>query len=384
MEFGLQFFPDVSPDQKSGQQYWSECLALVDLCDELGYSHVRTVEHYFEPYGGYSPAPHVFLTAASQRTRNARLLTGAVLPVFNHPLKVAGEIGMLDAISGGRLDCGFGRAFLPHEFQRFERSMDESRAPLRGGVWKRCGYCWKGRTSPSRVSSTVSATSHPCPGRRSSHDRPSGLPLSGTPESLRRAGERGFNLMLVPFSGPQMREAIGVYREAWREASHPGQGRIALGFHMFCHEDREEAHRITQPNIDAYFKSLVAAAELYSGWGAGASSGDYPNYDSHMNNLRQAGFDRLLDSGTIWVGTPRRREGADSVLSRRRGRFRHGVAPSQLPPDFPRGSRSLHAPLLRPGDARLPRLACIAPSLPSPVSRADSTCKLSPLYSQNY
>ena len=134
LEFGLQFFPDVSPSQKPAQQYWSECLSLVDHCDDLGYTHVRTVEHYFEPYGGYSPAPHVFLTAASQRTRRARLLTGAVLPVFNHPLKIAGEIGMLDAISGGRLDCGFGRAFLPHEFQRFERSMNESRARFEEGM----------------------------------------------------------------------------------------------------------------------------------------------------------------------------------------------------------------------------------------------------------
>ena len=101
-----------------------------------------------------------------------------------------------------------------------------------------------------------------------------------------------------------MREAIHVYREAWREAGHKGQGRIALGFHMFCHEDREEARRVAQPNIDAYFESLVAAAGLDSGWGAGTSSGDYPNYDSHMDKLRQASFDTLLDSGTIWVGTP--------------------------------------------------------------------------------
>ena len=42
------------------------------------------------------------------------VLTGAALAGFNHPLKVAGEIGGLDAISGGRLDCGFGRAFLLH------------------------------------------------------------------------------------------------------------------------------------------------------------------------------------------------------------------------------------------------------------------------------
>ena len=303
MQFGLQFFPDVSPEQKSGQQYWSECLALVDLCDELGYSHVRTVEHYFEPYGGYSPAPHIFLTAASQRTRSARLLTGAVLPVFNHPLKVAGEIGMLDAISGGRLDCGFGRAFLPHEFQRFERSMDESRARFEEGVeavrrlLEEENVTFEGQFYRfSNVTSLPRSTQRPRP--------PFWTAVLGTPESLRRAGERGFHLMLVPFSGPQMREAIQVYREAWNEAGHPGQGRIALGFHMFCHEDREEAHRIARSNINAYFDSLVAAAELDSGWGAGASSGDYPNYDSHHQKLRQASFDSLLDSGTIWVGTP--------------------------------------------------------------------------------
>ena len=59
-----------------------------------------------------------------------------------------------------------------------------------------------------------------------------------------------------------------------------------------------------RPNINAYFKSLVAAVELNSGWGAGASSGDYPNYASHHEKLRQASFDTLLDGGTIWVGTP--------------------------------------------------------------------------------
>ena len=121
---------------------------------------------------------------------------------------------------------------------------------------------------------------------------------------MRRAGERGFNLMLVPFSGPQMREAIQVYRDAWRVAGHPGEGRIALGFHMFCHEDREQAHRIARPNVNAYFRSLVAAVELNSGWGAGASSVDYPNYATHHEKLREASFDTLLDSGTIWVGTP--------------------------------------------------------------------------------
>ena len=125
MEFGIQFFPDVSPVERSAETYWADALHLTGLCDELGYTSVRTVEHYFHAYGGYSPDPIVFLSAASQRTRHARLVTGAVLPIFNNPLKLAGQIGMLDAISGGRLEVGFARAFLPHEFSRFGVSPDD-------------------------------------------------------------------------------------------------------------------------------------------------------------------------------------------------------------------------------------------------------------------
>src|SRR5438309_105917 len=126
MQFGVQFFPDVRPEEKSAEAYFQEALDLAEEADRLGYSHIRIVEHYFHYYGGYSPNPIVFLAAAAQRTRRARLVTGAVLPAFNHPLKLAGEIAMLDALSPGRLDVGFARAFLPHEFPRFGRSPGES------------------------------------------------------------------------------------------------------------------------------------------------------------------------------------------------------------------------------------------------------------------
>ena len=107
---------------------------LCSLTDELGYTHIRQVEHYFNPYGGYSPNPLLFLTAAAMRTKNTRLITGAVLPAFNKPLKMAGEIGMLDGISNGRLEVGFARAFLPHEFAAFGVSLDESRRRFTEGL----------------------------------------------------------------------------------------------------------------------------------------------------------------------------------------------------------------------------------------------------------
>ncbi len=70
MEFGIQFFPDVGSEFKSGARYWEEALHLVDLCDELGYTSVCTIEHHFNLYGGYSPNLHLFLSAAAMRTKN--------------------------------------------------------------------------------------------------------------------------------------------------------------------------------------------------------------------------------------------------------------------------------------------------------------------------
>src|SRR5206468_6570646 len=134
MEFGIQFFPAVGPDQKPADQYWREALELTQLAERLGFTNVRTVERYFPSYGGYSPDPLIFLSAAAAVTRQMRLITGAVLPVFNNPLKLAGQIGMVDAISNGRLEIGVARAFLPHEFGRFGISMDESRARFDEGL----------------------------------------------------------------------------------------------------------------------------------------------------------------------------------------------------------------------------------------------------------
>src|SRR5947207_1578907 len=51
MEFGLNFFPCLDPAQRSPEQYFSDVLHLTGLCDELGYTHVRQVEHYFHPCG---------------------------------------------------------------------------------------------------------------------------------------------------------------------------------------------------------------------------------------------------------------------------------------------------------------------------------------------
>src|SRR6266436_9534891 len=259
MEFGIQFFPAVGPDQKPADQYWREALELTQLAERLGFTNVRTVEHYFLPYGGYSPDPLIFLSAAAAVTRSIRLITGAVLPVFNNPLKLAGQIGMVDAISGGRLEVGFARAFLPHEFARFGISMDESRARFEEGLEQVRRLLEEEHvTAEGQFHSFKDVTSLPRPTQKPRP--PFWVAAFSTPESFINAGTAGHSIMAIPMSGTSMKELLRLYRDAWRKAGHPGQGRVMLAFHMFCAETAEEAIRVARQPLNHYLKTLVAAA----------------------------------------------------------------------------------------------------------------------------
>jgi ABC-type nitrate/sulfonate/bicarbonate transport system substrate-binding protein len=133
VKFGVGFFPDGGPDRISARQYYDEALALAERADALGYDSLKMVEHHFTSYGGYSPDPAVFLAACAQRTRRIRLVTGAVLPAFNHPLKLAGQLAMLDALSGGRLDVGGGARVHALRVRRLRRLDGGEPAAVRGG-----------------------------------------------------------------------------------------------------------------------------------------------------------------------------------------------------------------------------------------------------------
>ncbi|MDA0238537.1 MAG: LLM class flavin-dependent oxidoreductase [Proteobacteria bacterium] len=300
MEFGLQFFPTVGPSEMSGQSYFEDCLELVALCDELGYRHVRTVEHYFHEYGGYSPNPLIFLTAAAARTKLARLITGAILPVFNHPLKIASEIAMVDALTGGRLETGFGRAFIPHEFERYGISLDESRARFNEGL--------------AQITQLLEEENVTCDGQFHSFKNTTVLPrptqsprpqfwvaTTQSEESIAAAARAGHWIMAIPLTGGVLKPLIQLYRETWKEAKHPGEGKVMLSYHVLCWPDEVEAADIARPRLNAYLKAFGDSA---GDWTAGTASADYPGYDKMIAFIKSDTFDNAVERGAAWVGTP--------------------------------------------------------------------------------
>lgn len=300
MEFGVQFFPAVGPQTKSAQQYWSEALYLTRLAEDLGFTNVRTVEHYFHYYGGYSPSPLIFLSAAAAQTKKIRLITGAVLPVFNNPVKLAGEIGMVDAISNGRLEVGFARAFLPHEFARFGVPMAESRSRFEEGLAQvRLLLEQENVSAQGKWHSFPELTSLPRP---TQSPRPQFWIASfSTPESFEMAGRNGYHLMAIPLSGSDTKRLLKVYRDAWTAAGHPGQGRVMLAFNMFCAPTSEEAVAKAKGHHNAYLKAIAAGA---ADWSKTDVTADYPNYHKIIEALSEENFESTIRKRTAWVGTP--------------------------------------------------------------------------------
>jgi alkanesulfonate monooxygenase SsuD/methylene tetrahydromethanopterin reductase-like flavin-dependent oxidoreductase (luciferase family) len=317
MQFGVQFFPNFHPKDKSADTYSAECLAIAEEADKLGYTHARSVEHYFERYGGYSPNPIVFLSAVAARTKKMRLVTGAVVPAFNNPLKLAGEIAMLDAISGGRFDVGFARAFLPHEFRRFGISPDESVARFHEGLEQVELLLTKENVShKGQFHSFENLTSLPRPTQK---PRPKFyIASTRTPDSFEYAGQAGHSLMSIPI-GP-LKDLLPVYRNAWRAAGHPGDGEVMIAFHMFCHEDARAAREIPRRQFEDYFAALFEAA---GEWTTGTTSKDYRGYDDSISRMKSFTLETQIEAGGALVGTPDEIKAIIRRFEKNIGKFEH-------------------------------------------------------------
>ncbi|MBM4268676.1 MAG: LLM class flavin-dependent oxidoreductase [Deltaproteobacteria bacterium] len=99
-------------DDRTMYRLYEEALQQIELADRLGFDTVWAVEHHFLTEFAYSSAPEVFLSAAAQRTKNIRIGHGVVLLPhrFNHPIRVAERVAVLDILSNGRVEFGTGRS----------------------------------------------------------------------------------------------------------------------------------------------------------------------------------------------------------------------------------------------------------------------------------
>src|SRR5215470_9186280 len=125
----FEFFPELGgptapPDPAAVTAQFNRYLDLWVRDEALGFEGIFFSEHHFGR--SFLASPNLLIAALAGRTRTLRLgVMGIVLPYY-HPARVVEEIGMLDHLTGGRLEIGTAIG-VPQELARLNMTMAEAR-----------------------------------------------------------------------------------------------------------------------------------------------------------------------------------------------------------------------------------------------------------------
>ena len=95
---------------------YRENLEQIVWAEQLGYESVWVSEHHATD-DGYLPSVFPLLAAIAVRTTRMRLGSAILLGPFQHPVRFAEDVAVVDQLSGGRLEVGLGLGYREREFE---------------------------------------------------------------------------------------------------------------------------------------------------------------------------------------------------------------------------------------------------------------------------
>lgn len=303
MHVGILSLVNHDADRRGGDA--AKLVAQIDqavLAENVGLDSFWIAEHHACDYGGIASSNAVLAAAIASRTSSIRLGAGAAIMTLHDPLELAEQWAMVDCISGGRVEFGMARAFLPYEFDLFGVDMEESRERYVEAVdivehaWSGEDLAYDGRfrSLPSVGPMSPLPVQMPRP--------PMWVTAAMTAETFEWAGARGYRLMITPYSVglERMRPLIDLYCDAFEAAGHHrANRRIQATYHLLLADSVDEARRLAEAPINQYMRSFVAAASR----GTFASE-SYSSYDGMLSALAKLDYDALLERDRLVIGTP--------------------------------------------------------------------------------
>ena len=123
MRFSI--FTTLPPVGRPPDQVLRDFREQVVLAEELGFHAVWIGEHHFQPFGG-GDLPNAILIGADIAARTSRIRIGqmANIAVWWHPIRLAEDIAILDHLTEGRIEVGFGRGIRGYEGPQFHPNAD--------------------------------------------------------------------------------------------------------------------------------------------------------------------------------------------------------------------------------------------------------------------
>jgi alkanesulfonate monooxygenase SsuD/methylene tetrahydromethanopterin reductase-like flavin-dependent oxidoreductase (luciferase family) len=184
---------------------------------------------------------------------------GNVLPLYDHPQRVAEELAMLDVITQGRVISGMvvgtGMEYFSYNInptyarERFHEAHD-----LIIKAWTTPGpFAWEGKHYRFRyVNLWPKPYQQPHP--------PIWIPGSGSPETMQWVAQQRYTYMVLPTLAPfELRRQSAVYfRECCEKAGYTARhAQIGWGIGIYVAETDEQARREYEPHFWYYARNLL-------------------------------------------------------------------------------------------------------------------------------
>jgi alkanesulfonate monooxygenase SsuD/methylene tetrahydromethanopterin reductase-like flavin-dependent oxidoreductase (luciferase family) len=246
---------DLGPETGQG---FRDYLDYAVEAEALGYRSSFLVEHHFTGWNQVS-ATLMLQTALAMRTTTMRLGTAVIVLPWHNPVLLAEQAATLDLISGGRLDFGVGKGYRHNEFAGFrippeeaEPRFDESVEVMTKAFVSRQRFSYHGK-----FWQFDDIVVEPPP---SQQPHPPFWVAAGSDASIRKAAQRGFNLILDQYASPEvLGQRIALYR-----AADMANGRIAVARQAYVANDRADAEAALQKQA-AWTKRTVEVSRAPDG-----------------------------------------------------------------------------------------------------------------------
>jgi alkanesulfonate monooxygenase SsuD/methylene tetrahydromethanopterin reductase-like flavin-dependent oxidoreductase (luciferase family) len=159
--FAFQCSTATAADEpKSDQVLYNEVIEDCRLGYELGYEAAWMNEHHCSDYFP-TPSPLLLFAAVAREVPDLGLGTMVLVLPWYHPLRLAGELSMLNQLTRGKLHIGLGRGTAKFEYDAFGVAMPEARERFAEGVGRR-----EVRTSGKVLLATTCARTAAAPERQ--------------------------------------------------------------------------------------------------------------------------------------------------------------------------------------------------------------------------
>ncbi|HET6977263.1 MAG TPA: MupA/Atu3671 family FMN-dependent luciferase-like monooxygenase [Pyrinomonadaceae bacterium] len=291
MKFGIMFFS--STDQQAGADKYGLLKKATVFADTHQFCAVWTPERHFAEFGGLFPNPSVTSAALAMITEQIQLRAGSLISPLHNSIRIAEEWAVVDQLSRGRVGISFGSGWNVDDFVFFPERY-ETRHELIFDQIDVIQNLWRGEALVQQNSfgKEVRVKLVPQPFQSS---LPVWITSSGNPETFRRAGAGGFNILahLLGQDQQALAQKIDIYRQARRDNGFDADaGVVSLMLHTFLGADIDKVKDQVRVPFRQYLKSAIRLERSAAAAGGVMSGGRQMSPDE---KIPEQSLEQLLD-----------------------------------------------------------------------------------------